>query len=203
MIMKLTQPSIATLTRRALPAAFALAAGLFVAGCVVSSVYPYYHAKDVIFDPALLGVWSEPAKTSADMETWTFEKLDDRTYKLTTADGDKKTEFDTRLFKLGDQRFLDCLPRERHDNTAPVHYLMRLDSVTAKLTIRLLDYDWLGKLVEKSPRAIRHVIVPKKAGESDGGDLLLTADTRELQSFIRKHLKTADAWSDEVTMTRH
>jgi hypothetical protein len=71
---------------------------------------------------------------------------------------------------------------------------MRLDSLSPQLELRLLNYDWLAKLVEKNLKAIGHTIVPKKAGNgSDGGDLVITADTAELQRFISRHLKTAAA----------
>ena len=184
-------------------ATVALAAALFLTGCVVTSVYPFYHAKDVVFDPALIGVWTDASKNEPGADAWTFEQVDDRTYKLTIADGaDKKTEFDARLFKLKGQHFLDCLPRERAEGNAPVHYLMRLDALSPKLEFRLLDYDWLAKLLEKNPRAIRHIVVPKKAGDGDGGELILTADTAELQKFLRKHLKTPDAWGEPVAMKK-
>ena len=194
------KPQIPARLRFPVTLALGLVAALFVTGCVVTSVYPFYHPKDVIFDAALLGVWAEAAKTNADKETWTFEKIDDRTYKLIIVDGDKKTEYDARLFKLKEQQFLDCLPRERTEGGLPLHHLMRVEAVSRGLEFRLLDYGWLGKLVEKDPRAIRHIVVPKKADEGDGGDLVLTADTAELQKFLRKHLKTADAWTEPVVM---
>jgi hypothetical protein len=179
-------------------ATVALAALLFLTGCVVTSVYPFYHAKDVIFDPALLGGWVEADK--ADGDIWTFEKIDDRTYKLTIPEGaDGKTEFTARLFKLKEQLFLDCVPRKNEEGNVPAHYLLRLDALSPQLKMRTLDYDWLEDLVEKHPRAIRHIIA---SGNGDGGDVVLTADTAELQRFVRKHLKNADAWSELEVMKR-
>ena len=183
-------------------AVLALAASLWLTGCVVPSIYPFYQAKDLTFDPALLGVWQDAKEDGTDKETWMFEKLDDRTYKLITADGEKKNEFDAHLFKLKGALFLDLLSRERPDNAAPLHFLMRVDAVSPNLQMRLLKYDWLAKLVEQNPKTIRHTIVPKKAGEGEGGDLVLTADTAELQKFVAKNLATADAWSDPVRMKK-
>lgn len=150
---------------------------------------PANHAKDVAFDSALLGSWVEADKTNADAETWAFEKLEARTCKLIVAENAKQTEFDTHLFKLKGALFLDCLPRERPDNSAPLHFLMRVDALTPELKLRLLNFEWLTRLVEKDPRAIRRPVVPKKVGDGHvGGDLVLTADTTELQKFIAKHL---------------
>ena len=175
---------------------------LFLTGCVVTSICPFYQTKDLTFDPALLGVWQDAKEDSTDKETWTFEKLDDRTYKLIATDGEKKNEFDAHLFQLKGALFLDLLSRERPDNAAPLHFLMRVDAVSPNLQMRLLKYEWLAKLVEQNPKVIRHTIVPKKGGDGEGGDLVLTADTAELQKFTVKHLKTADAWSDPVKLKK-
>lgn len=183
-----------------------LTAGLalvLLTGCVTLSIYPYYTAKDVVFDPALIGVWADPDKTNADHDTWSFEKSDDQAYKLTITDNDKKTEFDARLFKLKDHTFIDCLPRERPDYSTPCHMLLRVDHLQPTLEMHLLDYDWLGKLIEKQPKAIRHALIEKaggKAGDHDG--FVLTADTAELQKFILKHIKLKEAWGDALIMKR-
>ncbi len=42
-----------------------LALTTLLAGCVVTSVYPFYTAKDVQFDPALVGSWAEAGSTNA------------------------------------------------------------------------------------------------------------------------------------------
>ena len=174
-----------------------------VSGCVVVSVYPYYAAKDIISDPALIGVWTDPANTNSNKETWTFEKLDGQTLKLTTVDGSETNQFDAHLFKLGGATFLDCLIRTRSGYSSPSHILFRVDSVQPLLKMRLLDYDWLTTLIEKHPKVIRHVIVPSAGKQSsDEGDLVLTADTAELQKFILKHLKTGKAWGEEAVMKK-
>ena len=166
-----------------------LVAGI-ITGCVVTSVYPYYHSKDVTFDEALLGKWIPADDTNSNAkEFWTFEKIRERTYKLSTYDN-KTNQYDAVLFQLGGQTFLDCLPRERNDCSTPNHILLRLESIQPQLKMAFLDYSWLSKLIEKEPRAIRHIIVPTAAESGgDGGNLTLTAETFELQRFILKHLK--------------
>ena len=181
--------------------AFAVLAATLLTGCVVTSVYPFYHAKDVTFDPALLGVWAESGKTEAGDETWTFARTTDQIYKLTVASNSDTNEFDGRLFKLKDQMFLDLLPGTRQDANVPAHILMRIDSISPQLKMRLLNYEWLGKLIEKNPRAIRHIVVPRSA-QNEGGELVLTADTAELQRFIRKHLATQDAWVESPVLQK-
>jgi hypothetical protein len=187
----------------ALFAGIIIVAGL-IAGCVVTSVYPYYQTKDVSFDAALLGKWIPADATNASTadEFWTFEKINDRTYKLTTIDN-KTNQYDAVLFNLGGATFLDCLTRERGEIQTPSHILLRTEIVQSQLKMTLLDYKWLGELIEKNPRAIRHIIVANEAGtDGGGGQLVLTADTAELQKFILKHLKTKEAWGDPLVMKR-
>jgi hypothetical protein len=172
-------------------------------GCVVMSVYPYYTAKDVVFDPTLLGVWTDATKTNGDGESWTFEKVEEQKYQLVITENDKKTKFDACLFKIKNHLFLDCLAHERCDYSAPCHLLLRVDQLQPTLEMRLLNFDWLTKLLERQPKAIRHTIIEKAGGQSDSDKILvLTADTAELQKFILKQLETKEAWSDVMVMQR-
>lgn len=183
-----------------------LLAGLamtLITGCVVTSVYPYYTPKDVTFDPTLIGVWVNADKSGDDDATWTFGSNAPQTYKLVIADKDKKSEFDVRLFKLGGQLFMDCLPRERHDYSIPAHILLRVSSIQPTLQMQPLNHKWLEEWVEENPKAIRHIVIPKSDDkQSNDMDLVLTANTAELQKFILKHLKTKEAWHDPMVMKR-
>jgi hypothetical protein len=179
-----------------------LALTTLLAGCVVTSVYPFYTAKDVRFDSALVGAWAETGSTNAANKHWRFEKAEGQAYKLTVQDKEKRTEFDAHLFTLKGRRLLDLYPRERPDNSLPPHYLLKVTRIEPALEMQVLDYDWLTKLVEKNPKAIRHIVVPPKLGENGGGLLVLTADTAELQKFILKHEKTAGAFGDGFVMQR-
>src|SRR6266704_1494547 len=40
-------------------------------GCLVTSVYPFYQQKDLAFEPALLGDWTNPKEAG---EHWKFER---------------------------------------------------------------------------------------------------------------------------------
>lgn len=174
-----------------------------ITGCVVTSVYPYFKTKDVAFDDALLGKWIPADQTNATAadEFWSFEKISDRAYKLSTIDGGQINHYDAVLFKLGGGMFLDCLPQERHELHTPSHVLLRVSSIQPQLKMELMSLEWLSGLVEKNPNAIRHLIVTNSIN-SDRGDLVLTADTSELQKFVLKHLKTDDAWLKPMLMKR-
>ena len=58
-----------------------------------------------------------------------------------------------------------------------------------------LNYDWLKELLAKEPKAVRHHAIPT-GDKSEDHRIVLTAETAELQKFIRTHLKTEGAWKD-------
>src|SRR6202040_1424823 len=105
-------------------------------------------------------------------------------------------------FTLRGRLFLTLCPGERPDNSLPLHYLLTVARREPALEMNMLDYDWLKKLIEKHPKAIRHIVVPKKLGEDGEGDLVLTADTAELQKFILMHEKTEGAFGEGIVMNR-
>jgi hypothetical protein len=178
-----------------------ICAALLLAGCVVTSVFPWYTDKDVVYDAAVVGTWLGADANAKTNEFWKIEKQGEQAYKLTIVDSDdKRSEFDAHLFKLDNRRYLDFLPRDREGGGIPPHYLMRVDSVSPTLDLVLLDYGWLEKLVTSDPNAIRHTIVPKPMGESGNGDLVLTANTPELQAFLRKHAANTNAFAEPTRM---
>lgn len=172
-----------------------------MAGCVVTSVYPFYTTKDLVFEPALVAEWAKKGSANESPEHWSFEKIEGQSYKLTVRDADKQTEFDAHLFKLKDRLFLDTYPRERADHSIPAHYLFRVVRIEPDMELAMLDYDWLKQTIASDPKAIRHTIVPNKQGEEGEGSIVLTADTAELQAFLLKHEKTEGAFGESLVLT--
>jgi len=164
-----------------------------LAGCGLPSVYPFYTEKDVIFDPALVGVWGNA--TSNATERTTFEKSGDHEYKVTDINGQNTNTYTAHLFRLDNQLFLDCVS-ETPDQFIPAHMLLKVDQIKPTLRFATLNEDWIDKLFEQEPNALRHWL------NKDGGNsgIVLTADTAELQQFLRKYLNTKEAFSDPTSM---
>jgi len=171
---------------------------LVMTGCI-PTLHPLYTEADLIFDPSLVGEW-----TGKDgKETWTFTKSTEKEYKLLYVDEDgKKGEFDVNLLKVKDNQFLDFFPLEpslkENDfykaHLLPVHTFMRVQQIEPTLQLVMLKLDWLEKFLKENPGAIRH--------EKEGNRILITAQPKELQAFLIKHEKTADAWSESDPLTR-
>ena len=176
---------------------------LFLAGCVVTSVYPFYTAKDVVFEPKLPGRWANPDKPDATNEFWEFAREGTNvSYVLTIPDGEKRTAFQAHLFQLKPWTFLDATPVEKQGDFVPPHYLVKVVQVEPSLKMAVMDYKWLGDLLEKHPSALRHMRVDATPGTSGSGRLVITADTAELQKFIVKHAADTNAFPEDMNLRR-
>jgi len=172
---------------------------LFLAGCVVSSVYPFYTQKDLVFDPSLLGKWdSAEDPTNKFIQ---FLKSKDSNYLVGMKTADNETNwFEGHLFQLKNQQFLDqqfvitdsCVGfgfiRE--------HYICKVDNETNSLHISWLRLDWLEDLLKKDNDAIRHTVVYDGDSGDTNGRIVLTAETKELQKFILKYSSDTNAFYD-------
>lgn len=167
---------------------------LALTGCVVTSVYPFYEAKDVAFDLALLGAWAQQAGDAAN-DVWRFERDGEQRYRLVVQEGDQRTEFRAVLFHLQRQRFLDLVPSGEPDQTIPPHYLLRVGQIGPTLRTATLSHDWLKKLLAQQPKAIAHLrVYENNASDDENYRLVLTAPTPALKKFLVRHLETQEAW---------
>ena len=57
-----------------------------------------------------------------------------------------------------------------------------------------MSLDWLETYLEQNPGAVQHEIVK--------GEIVFTAPTQELQTFLLKHIKTEGAYGDPSNMIR-
>jgi hypothetical protein len=177
-------------------------AGLVLAltGCFVTSVYPFYFAKDVTFEQALVGDWKKADQPS---EQWKFERARGDGYRVTSESGGETTVFQGHAFKLQGRTFLDLTTTgwKEHIQPEPVpsHFLARIVQLTPTVKLSAMNYDWLKVLLAKDPKAVRHIVIQN--GENpDDRRIVLTADTAELQQFLLKHLKTEGIWDPSVEL---
>src|SRR5438445_2919029 len=88
----------------------ALAATLLLTGCVVTSVYPFYTEKDLVFDAALLGDWVSADDEAKPGEFMRIEKFGGQGYRVTAFTADATNSVDFHLFRLGKNLLLDSCP---------------------------------------------------------------------------------------------
>ena len=90
--------------------------GIVLTGCVISSVYPFFTAKDVAFDPALVANWTNTKEAG---EHWNFERAGSNAYQLTYSSDGKSCSMEAHLFRLKDGIFLDLFNPEATGEIQP------------------------------------------------------------------------------------
>jgi hypothetical protein len=179
--------------------AAACAALSMVAGCIVLSVYPFYTANDLIFDPGLAGRWNKDGKTN---EFWQYTASGGKSYLLTTTDDHDTNCFEAHLFQLKQYQFLDLLTTNRSEFEMPMHLVSEVARDGSNLSLPFLDYGWLANLLETNPAALRHIVVSEKPDDTNGGNMVyLTADTKELQKFLLKHAADTNAFGSDSSVS--
>jgi len=175
---------------------------LFFTGCVVTSVYPYYTDKDLVFDPALPGDWVEAGATNASAEYVRIEPAGEKGYRVAFFGTSETNSSNVHLFRLKQRLFLDVCPTNRSLDFVPVHQVSKVMQIEPVLETADLSYDWLAKLLEKNPEAIRHMVLRDQSGDEQGGRIVLTADTKEFQRFILKYINNTNAWKEPSKFRR-
>lgn len=183
-----------------------LLTALLFAGCWQKSVNPFYTAKDLVSEPKLGGTWTE-RKANADEKkmVWTFNDATPLRFDLTIRDDDEKHTYEAHVLRLDGARYLDLLAaRPREVSTLPVHHLFKLEEVGETLKIAPLNIEWVQEWLRKNPTALAHaaIVDPEHRDDREQDELVLTADTKALQSFLRTHAKEEKFWGKTVTFGR-
>lgn len=167
-------------------------------GCI-PSLHPLYTEEDLVFEPGLIGQWTEDDSK----EIWVFSKVNSDEYKLVHTDKDGiHGTFSAHLLKIKGNMFLDLFPEingsSKKENSFykfhfyPVHTFLYVKQIEPTLQMCFPNPEWIEKLIEENPKAIRHEVV-----EDDV--IILTAGTKELQAFWLKHFETKEAFCDDPT----
>jgi hypothetical protein len=177
--------------------AAAIGMALIAAGCGLPSVYPFYTNKDVVFEPALVGLWFN-VETNADDHGTDFAKSGDNAYTIREMKTSDTNVYAAHLFRLKNQLFLDCVP-QLDGQMIPAHILLKVEQIQPTFKTATLNEDWMEKLLNAHPRALRHMV--NEHGTGDSG-IVLTADTAELQTFLRKYMDSKDTFGEPAEMKR-
>ncbi len=178
---------------------------LSMTGCI-PSLHPLYTESDLSFSEELIGEW-----VSEEGQQWTFNQGEDKSYKLAVYEksGDMGL-FSAHLLALGTNLFLDLFPYDGPDaeplpdcniseyfaiHVQPVHTFYRVRPAESGWHLAYLDPDWLEAFLKENPGAVGHVIM-------DGGRILLTGSTGELQTFVTRYVETPEAWAEWPVLTR-
>jgi hypothetical protein len=174
-------------------------ATILLTGCVVMSVYPFYTQRDLVFETKLLGDWVTLDADDADAEFCRIEKFGETGYRATCFGRNETNSVDAHLFRLHGQLFLDTCPTNRSFDALPVHQLQKVRCAEGLLETVSLNYNWLAEQLQKTPDALRHIVVLDKNNGRENRRIVLTANTAELQQFVLQHLNNPNAWNEPST----
>ena len=166
-----------------------------IGGCIPTQ-NAIYTDESLVFEPALIGAWNG-GKSKAN---WEFTKNGEQAYRLVYTSGDQKRVFTAHLAKIDGSLFLDLYPelpkRPTKDSTKPQlhHTFVLVQSISPSLHLSYMDVAWLKKHVEENPTAVRN--------EKLGRGIIITDSTQQLQAFLAKHSKTAEAWKTLANLKR-
>lgn len=184
---------------------------VLLGGCLpVMSLHPLFTKEHLVFEEKLLGTWIDDPNSPK--VTWEFKRIGEpeKAYKLIFCDDKgKKGSFVAHLVKLEDKLFLNAypaeLPRGPEDPNKmdwlynslfliPAHTFMKVESVEPQLKIRLTLDTEMAELLKEDPAAVKHTSVEDR--------LVLTASTKELQTFVLKYADDDRVFIGEIVLNR-
>jgi len=164
-----------------------LLGALLLTGCFdVPSIHPLFTEGDLMFEPALVGIWTDKNGELLVVRQSGQEKA----YKVLHVSGKDLSamgKYDVYLAQLGEFRFLDILPEENSEYI-PSHYFASLRLEKEQMRIAFPDSKWLRQQIIEA-RAPAHTLLPRRDQK-----MVLTAPTRELQQMIRKYAAEPKAY---------
>ncbi|TKG93494.1 hypothetical protein EYV94_17260 [Puteibacter caeruleilacunae] len=205
------------MTKKSIP--FLIACILLLAGCTISSFFPFYKPDDLIKDDRFVGKWKENNVTvygKTDSTYWEFkfpekkknkdakEQPEDRLMKLKIHkpqnELDELTVFNVGLFQLGKYQYMDFTIDEMDlkevglssFHLLPVHTISRVEMRNDTLILQWLSSEFIEDMIKQNKIRIDHL---RKADSDE--DILLTASTEDLQKFILKYEDHPDAFTGE------
>jgi hypothetical protein len=171
---------------------------VLLGGCV-PSLHELYTEDTLVFEEKLLGKWAH------EDEIWCFEKgSEEKSYDLTiTEEGEGKSVLVGHLVKIEDDLFLDLYPGDMEMGVGEwykmhllgAHTFMKVDGIEPKLTMRAMNPEKVGEMVQEKPEVIKHEIIEDR--------VILTASTKELQAFLKAHAGDEDFFGEIGEFSRY
>jgi hypothetical protein len=182
-------------------------AALCLQGCIVKSLHPFFKEKDVIYNKALEGSW-----TDQDKNVWRIHQnpYKPNSYELHCSKMGREVSLLGHLFTIDGDTYLDLMPLEDNSegilafdlHLMPTHSIAKVDKLTnTDFVIKWFNEEWLRKMFVENRIKIRHeFIADENPTSEDDGMYLLTASTDELQAFISKYGNDEKAYDDDLRL---
>lgn len=161
-----------------------LIAAYLLTGCYVPSINPFFITKSPHIDSKLNGTW-----TSKALGNLKIESINNTHYKITATDEGGQFDVYAELILINNQLFANTRVYEwKKVNMAqlfsllPVFNLLKINFVGDNIVISALNIDKVESILSNNKK------IPSYTKMKPSGNLLLTAETTDLQSFIVEHM---------------
>jgi hypothetical protein len=206
---------------------------LLFSSCLVKSLHPFYTKESVAFDANLVGTWKGKRGSTWSIENIKdkilrennvnsiaeldesdqkmYEKHKDAYFVSITGD-DEDAFFLVVPFKIENQLFLDFSPffvdlkinSLTQTHLIGSHSLVKLDILdNEKVSLKWFDEDRIKELFQQNKIKIKHEKIRNSFFDEE---ILLTAQPKELQKFIKKYMASnkENKWRTDTkhTLTR-
>lgn len=181
-------------------------------GCFIKSIHPFYTDKDLVYKEELLGKW-----TGKDDSNWEISRhmrkaglakadIPDKAYDIAYSDEKGTSRFIAHLFQLDKQLYIDFYPAEDAGHTdlegfhfVQAHSLAQASISNNVVTIKWYNEEWLMTLFNQNKVRIAHERTPYDLDDKDPDhqQVILTANTADLQKFIRKYGQDPEAFGTD------
>ncbi len=165
---------------------------LLAQSCIIS-LHPLYTDDVITYNELLEGRWRQGPliENDDDYVYWDFERKEKGYQVLRYYQGDT-LEYEAVLVRLGDYLFMDFYRElEKQDDLArvlPTHNFLKVSISGEELKLTYFDEEYLKRLFKERKIRIKH--------ERVNSDIVLTADSKELQQFILKYADDEQAFSE-------
>jgi hypothetical protein len=179
-----------------------LGAGLLT-GCWQKSLNAFYTPADVVPEPKIVGVWQQVDDEGKRKEQiWTFTEGTEKGYNLKFKNNEEMLHYEAHIFKFDGQRFMDIVAADGGLSTIPAHHLFMVLNAETNLQMRMLNLDWMQKQLHQNPASLAHVIIidPAHRDDREKDEIVLTADTKALQAFLRRHANDPELFTGPVKL---
>ncbi len=182
---------------------------LLVLSCLLQSclisLHPLYTNDTLVYKPELLGTWKD-----SDGLKWKFSAIEGDSvkpyYQVILQKGGKKKYYTGHLVQLGDQLYLDVLPKETAKSSSykllgdmayylPTHNYLKLTISANTLVVSMFNTDYLDQLYKDGKTNLSRE-------KLENGSYLINASTADLQAFFRQFATHPDAFQQPSTLMK-
>ncbi len=163
-------------------------------GCLVSSLQPIYVDDAIVFDESLLGRW-ENRETEISVE---LTRAQWRSYHVAYTDRFGTTRFTGHVTNIGAARFLNLRPEDGLERPAflvATNGFLQIETTASGVRVREPDYAALLERVQAGTAGTPAATDLKK-------NIVLTAPSARLRSWLEASLKDETFWAEWKTFTR-